>query len=135
MLHEAYVTEAALVGAEDFPPLGRTVEDFMASDNQFFAYHRDGLVCGVIELELLSGGDSDGTLIASLGVSPDAFRRGIGRALAEHALQLAQGKLCVSTAELNEPAIRLYQSVGFAVRRRYTAADGTPLVELENRPR
>lgn len=127
--------EAALIGAEDFPPLGRTVEDFMASDNQFFVYHRDGLVCGVIELELPSGGDSDGTLIASLGVSPDAFRRGIGRALAAHAIKMTEGKVFVSTAELNEPAIRLYESLGFSVRRRYTAADGTPLVELENRAR
>jgi ribosomal protein S18 acetylase RimI-like enzyme len=132
VLHDAYVREAALIEAEEFPPLRRTVDDVTASHNQFFGYRRDGVVCAIIELEPLSHHGLERTLIASLGVSPHAIRKGMGRALVEHALLVATPRVAVSTAERNKPAICLYESLGFLVRRRYTAPDGTPLVELEH---
>lgn len=132
VLHDAYVGEAALIEAEDFPPLRRTLDDVMSSDNQFFAFRRDDTVCAIIELEPSLQSGVDGTVIASLGVSPHAFRQGMGRALVEHALLIANRKVVVSTAERNQPAIHLYESQGFSVRRRYTAPDGTALVELEH---
>jgi len=133
ILHDAYVEEAALIEAEDFPPLRRTVADIMASDNQFLAYRRDGIVCAIIELEPLSDRGSDCTLIASLGVSPQAFRKGVGRALVKHALCRSECTVVVSTAERNKPAICLYEILGFSARRWSAAADGTPLVELRHR--
>jgi len=131
VLHDAYIKEAALIEVDDFPPLQRTVDEVMASDNQFYAYRHNETVCGIIELEPLLDRAVDGTLIASLGVLPHAFRNGIGRALVKHALHASSGKVVVSTSDRNKPAIRLYESQGFSVLRRYTATDGTTLVELK----
>jgi ribosomal protein S18 acetylase RimI-like enzyme len=132
VLHDAYVREAALIETEEFPPLQRTVNDVMGSDNQFFAYRSDGKVCAVIELEPLTDRGLEQTLIASLGVSPHALRQGMGRALVEHALLIANGPVVVSTAERNKPAICLYYSMGFSIQRQCSAPDGTPLVDLEH---
>ncbi len=54
--------------------------------------------------------------LAWLYVSPAWQRRGIGRALGERALQQEPGIECIEVLVGNEPARRLYESLGFAVR-------------------
>lgn len=54
--------------------------------------------------------------LAWLYVSPAWQRRGIGRALGERALQQEPGIKCVEVLTGNEPARRLYESLGFAAR-------------------
>lgn len=54
--------------------------------------------------------------LAWLYVSPAWQRRGIGLALGRHALQQEPGIKCVEVLTGNEPARRLYESLGFAVR-------------------
>ena len=53
--------------------------------------------------------------LAWLYVHPDCQRQGIGRALAEFALsKMAPGEKSVEVLEGNEPARRLYRSLGFS---------------------
>lgn len=55
--------------------------------------------------------------IAGLGVVPEARRRGIGRALMEAVLADAPAVVTLEVIEQNEPAIRLYEELGFVRRR------------------
>jgi ribosomal protein S18 acetylase RimI-like enzyme len=51
--------------------------------------------------------------IGGVGVVPEARRRGVGRALMEAVLELAPPTVLLEVIEANEPAIRLYESLGF----------------------
>ncbi|MEL6384357.1 MAG: GNAT family N-acetyltransferase [Cyanobacteria bacterium J06626_18] len=53
--------------------------------------------------------------LAWLYVAPDAYRRGIGRALVRHAIAHADPTLTVEVLEGNDPALQLYLSEGFRV--------------------
>jgi GNAT superfamily N-acetyltransferase len=132
ILYDAYLQEARLIGTSVFPPLQRTIEDFETCGNQFFAYRLDGVDSGIIETESVADVESSGKLIASLGVLPTAFRRGIGRSLVRHVLASSAGSVVVSTAEQNLPAIQLYRDLGFSVQRRYVTDDGFRIVQMRH---
>jgi GNAT superfamily N-acetyltransferase len=51
--------------------------------------------------------------IGGLAVVPEARRRGIGRALLEAVLEVAPATVSLEVLVQNEPAIRLYESLGF----------------------
>lgn len=51
--------------------------------------------------------------IGGIGVVPEARREGLGRALMEAVLELAPPTVTLEVLEQNEPAIRLYESLGF----------------------
>jgi hypothetical protein len=51
--------------------------------------------------------------VGGLGVVPAARRRGVGRALMEAVLAEAPADVTLEVIEQNEPAIRLYESLGF----------------------
>jgi GNAT superfamily N-acetyltransferase len=51
--------------------------------------------------------------IGGLGVVPEARRSGVGRALMEAVLEQAPPVVTLEVLEQNEPAIRLYESLGF----------------------
>ena len=51
--------------------------------------------------------------IGGLGVVPEARRRGLGRALMEAVLAQAPPLVTLEVLEQNEPALRLYESLGF----------------------
>jgi ribosomal protein S18 acetylase RimI-like enzyme len=51
--------------------------------------------------------------IGGLGVVPDARRSGVGRALMEAVLEQAPPVVTLEVLEQNEPAINLYESLGF----------------------
>ena len=55
----------------------------------------------------------DRSWIGGIAVVPEARRRGVGRALMEAALELAPATVLLEVIEANEPAIRLYESLGF----------------------
>jgi GNAT superfamily N-acetyltransferase len=55
--------------------------------------------------------------IGSVGVLPQHRRMGIGRLLTEAVLAEAPGEVWLEVIEQNEPAIRLYEQLGFAVTR------------------
>jgi ribosomal protein S18 acetylase RimI-like enzyme len=56
--------------------------------------------------------------IGGLGVVPAARRRGLGRALMKAVLAEAPPAVVLEVLEQNEPAIRLYDDLGFVRRRR-----------------
>lgn len=67
-------------------------------------------------------GDRHVCRLRELAVAPGAARRGVGRALLEHAVARARAggfrKLTLSVLATNEAALRLYERAGFAVEGR-----------------
>jgi len=55
----------------------------------------------------------DRSWIGGIAVVPEARRNGVGRALMEAVLELAPATVLLEVIEANEPAIRLYESLGF----------------------
>jgi GNAT superfamily N-acetyltransferase len=55
----------------------------------------------------------DRAWIGGIGVVPEARRKGMGRALMEAVLELAPPTVLLEVIKENEPAIRLYESLGF----------------------
>lgn len=127
LMQLAYKEEAQLIGAENFPPLCRTVADIQDSEGKFFACDDDGMAVAAIEVEI----SNEGIQIASLVVHPQKTRRGFGAKLVEHALELAKEKtVLVQTARDNNIAIGLYEKLGFELVRQFSTDDGYELVEL-----
>ena len=112
----AYAVEAELIGHP--VPIGPL------EGEEVWVAEVDGAVAGVLGLE--------GRTIARLAVSPSYMRRGIGRALVEHALSLGAGS--VGTAAANAPALALYASLGFSVAGESVVGDGLAYVTLRRGP-
>jgi hypothetical protein len=55
--------------------------------------------------------------IGGIGVVPEQRRHGIGRALMEAVLELAPPTVLLEVIDANEPAIKLYESLGFEKTR------------------
>lgn len=119
-----YAVEARLIGVESLPPQHETLED-LARETIWVA-EQGAVVGGVLGLE-----DGDDLVIARLVVAPERMRRGIGRALARHAIALAgERAIRVGTASANRPALALYESLGFRRVAQRTVGDGLAYVEL-----
>lgn len=127
LLVAAYTVEARLIGVADFAPLRRTAEDIAAAPSTFFGSSADGRLVAVAELEELG---REAMNIASFAVHPTAFRRGFGHRLLRHVLESeGSGRVTVSTAAANRPAIALYEKEGFTVSRRW-GIEGIDMVTL-----
>ncbi|NJP35749.1 GNAT family N-acetyltransferase [Micromonospora sp. HSS6-12] len=117
--HAAYAVEAALIGDDRIPPLHETVADLRAAPLRWLAADLPGP--GVIpgaEPRLagaIAWTEDDTTVdIDRLVVDPAAHRRGVGRALVTAVLTHAGARrVLVATGRANQPARRLYESLGF----------------------
>lgn len=119
-----YAVEAQTVGVEALPPQHATAQDLR--DESLWVAEQRGAVVGLLGLQ-----DGRELVIARLVVAPASMRRGIGRALARHAIAFADGRAVrVGTAAANAPALMLYESLGFARVRERTVAGGLVYVEL-----
>lgn len=127
----AYTVEAELIGASRFPPRETRSRDLVGRGSRFAGVVSRGQPVAVIELE----SNSSGTLIAALVVDPGFFRRGLGRALVEHAQSTEPDPILVSTAERNTPALKLYESMGFERLTRRRKIENIDLVSLIYRKR
>jgi len=117
----SYAVEADLLGAKDFPPLNRTVENFMQSDTSFFGFSKGASMAAVIEVEPLPASFH----INSLVVDPNYFRQGIASKLLQHMLDLFAGNtITVETGLANEPAKQLYLRFGFKEAGQYDTEIG-----------
>jgi ribosomal protein S18 acetylase RimI-like enzyme len=72
--------------------------------------------------------------IQNLGVMPSHRGRGLGKALLVHALggfrRRGLGKVVLEVTAQNDPAVRLYRSIGFRCRKTlYKAIDAAPQLE------
>jgi [ribosomal protein S18]-alanine N-acetyltransferase len=86
---------------------------------------------------LLAWSVTDELQLLDMGVLPDQRRKGHGRALLGELLRYAQRErarlLLLEVRQSNEPAIRLYQSMGFettGVRRGYYSDTGEDAFEM-----
>jgi GNAT superfamily N-acetyltransferase len=76
----------------------------------------------------------DRSWIGGIGVVPSARRKGLGRVLMEAVLEVATPTVTLEVLEQNEPAIKLYESLGFErtrVLEVWSLAE-PPLVEAQS---
>jgi ribosomal protein S18 acetylase RimI-like enzyme len=113
----AYAQEAALLQVKHFVPLEKAVTDLQASAEFYVGAFAGDTLVGSISLG--PDDEPDQLCIHSLVVHPNAQRQGIGRALVADVLRRAEGVVvAVATAELNAPALALYQAFGFVPYKR-----------------
>jgi GNAT superfamily N-acetyltransferase len=76
----------------------------------------------------------DRAWIGGIGVVPEARRKGVGRALMDAVLELAPPTVLLEVIHENEPAIRLYEALGFERTRvlEVWRLDEPPLVPVRN---
>ena len=105
--------------------------DDMQTDFLLGAPHDDAPPAAVAQLRYRhglwrAGGDC---LIEDVYVAPEARRSGLGRALVAEALERARARGCrraeLDVNEANEPALKLYESLGFG--KKATPWDGRDL--------
>ena len=126
----SYAVEAEILKAVDFPPLKRTVSQFVNSNSEFYAYYLTRNIAGVIEID----NHQDISHIQSLVVDPKYFRKGIGRKLVEFILDTYKTKLfTIETGIDNQPAIKLYESFGFQELKQWDTNHGIRKIRFEKR--
>ena len=115
----SYTIEAKLLNATDFPPLKRTVVEFLDCKNAFYGFYKGKNLAGVVEVK------ESNTHIQSLVVHPNFFRNGIGSALVQFVLDNYHTKtFTVETGLANEPAKDLYYGFHFGKVREYDTTHG-----------
>ena len=126
----AYTVEAELLNVIDFPPLARTISQFLNSENEFYAYYLTHDIAGLIEIE----NNIDFTHIQSLVVYPRYFRKGIARKLIQFILDTYTSTIfTVETGIENYPAVRLYESFDFKEQYQWDTNHGVRKVRYAKR--
>lgn len=126
----SYAVEARLLNATDFPPLKRSLENYVNSKTAFFGYLKDQELAGVIEIEHTN----NFTHINSLVVHPDFFRQGIARKLMEFTFNTFDSNLfVVETGLENGPASELYKKFDFKEVKRWNTEHGIRKIKFERR--
>ena len=124
----SYKIEAELLGATNFPPLSRPIEDFYNCPNDFVGYYEEHQLVAVVEMK----NEASSMHIQSLVVDPAYFRRGIARKLIEFVLEhYAITQFTVETGRDNGPARKLYEGFGFVLEKTYTAAENITKVRYQ----
>ena len=111
-IHDASrLDELALtVGTDAFLTLEQTADNEGLFDNKFFVAEVDNVVQGFIAYR-----DEE---LAWLYVDPRFYRKGVGRALVQHAVANSAPTMEIELLEGNTPALELYLSEGFKVIKR-----------------
>ena len=124
----SYAIEAEMLKAIDFPPLKRTLSQFLKSNSEFYAYYLNQNIAGLIEID----NNQDSTHIQSLVVYPKYFRKGIGRKLVQFVLDTYKSIIfTVETGIDNHPAIKLYASLGFEEQNQWDTNHGVRKVRFK----
>ena len=124
----SYTVEAEMLKVIDFPPLKRTISQFLNSDSEFYAYYITKNIAGVIEIN----NNQDLTHIQSLVVYPRYFRKGIGRKLVQFVLDTYRPSIfTVETGLDNHPAIQLYTSFDFEEQDQWNTNHGVIKVRFK----
>jgi len=124
----SYAVERDLIGVAEFYPLQVTAEMIRREPDTFLGFWDGDRLIGVASFTATA----EETDIGRMVVHPAHFRRGTASALLRAVEERAAPgqRLTVSTAERNEPAIRLYQCHGFEIARRTVLPEGLALVRL-----
>jgi len=127
VFQSSYKIEAELLNAVDFPPLKRTLENFINSSTAFFGYIKNKELAGVIEIN----STADFTSINSLVVDPAFFRQGVAQKLMEFAFNTFDSNLfLVETGLENGPAIALYKKFGFKEVKQWDTDHGVRKIKM-----
>jgi len=126
----SYKVEAKILNATDFPPLKRSLENYVNSNTAFFGYLKNRELVGVIEIEH----NNNFTHINSLVVNPGFFRQGIARKLMEYVINTFDSKLfVVETGLENRPATKLYKKFDFKEVKQWNTDHGIRKIKFERR--
>ena len=124
----SYAIEAEILKAVDFPPLKRTILDFIDSETLFLGYEKDQKLAAVIELDI----QKKSIHIQSLVVDPQFFRHGIAGKLIDFVFENYNTRLfTVETGLENLPAVMLYKKYGFVETMQYDTNHGIRKVRFE----
>ncbi len=128
LFQKSYLIEAKLLVAVDFPPLKRTIQNFMQSNTEFYAYQHDNRFVGVVEVKKVGLSTMH---VQSLVVDPQHFRQGIARKLLTFIFDNFDAKkYTVETGLNNLPAIALYTTFGFTEVDRWDTDHGVRKVKF-----
>lgn len=124
----SYSVEAKLLNATNFPPLKRSLENYIKSGTEFFGFFKNKKLAGVIEIDK----NKNSTHINSLVVDPKFFRQGIARKLMEFILNTIDSSLfIVETGLNNRPATELYKNFGFKEVKQWDTDHGVRKIKFE----
>ena len=131
----AYRLEAKLIGFDEIPPLGDTIDTLKHSRDVFYGYltETEELV-GAIAVEEEAPGE---LTLTRMMVRPDYFRRGIASRLIEYVFAKYPdfSAYIVSTGTRNEPAMNLYTGFQFVPFKNEYIAPGVELTTMRRRGR
>jgi len=128
VFQESYAIEAELLNATDFPPLKRSLENYITCDNEFFGFLKNHELAGVVEIEH----KISSTHIQSLGVNPNFFRQGIAGKLVEFVVNSFSSKIItVETGVKNKPATELYKKYNFKEVKQWNTDHGVRKIRFE----
>ncbi|KJQ53557.1 GNAT family N-acetyltransferase [Microbacterium sp. SA39] len=130
----AFVSEAAIYGSVDMPPLTQTLSELEAElrSESGFTARIGGRLVGAIRFvehdELL--------LIGRIAIAPDMQGEGIGRMLLDAAEEASSADVAeLFTGSLSEANLRLYESCGYVEHERVPDGDGTAQVFMRKKLR
>ncbi|MCO1659477.1 GNAT family N-acetyltransferase [Pseudonocardia humida] len=124
----SYAVEAELIGHPGIPALSETLDELRAAPLSWLGAVHDALPVGFLAWIRSPAGELD---LVRLCVDPPWFRRGIARRLLDHVLAAeAGGDVLISTGAANEPALRLYRSLGFVETGTHEPEPGLRVTEL-----
>lgn len=124
----SYKIEAALLNAVNFPPLQRSLQEFLECQNKFYGYLKGNDLVAVVEIKE----NNSSTHIQSLVVDPGYFRHGIASAMMEFVLASFTSRLfTVETGVNNVPATSLYKKYGFREVKQWDTDHGVRKIRFE----
>lgn len=130
----AFVSEAAIYGSVDMPPLTQTLTELEAElrSESGFTARIGGRLVGAIRFV-----ERDGMLlIGRIAIAPDMQGEGIGRMLLDAAEDATDADVAeLFTGSLSEANLRLYEACGYEEHERIPDGDGTAQVFLRKRLR
>uniref|UniRef100_A0A5Q5BG93 Ribosomal-protein-alanine acetyltransferase n=2 Tax=unclassified Mycobacterium TaxID=2642494 RepID=A0A5Q5BG93_MYCSS len=130
--------EAQLFPGDDPWPARAFLAELSAPHNHYVAARADDILVGYGGIARLGRKEPYEYEIHTIGVDPDYQGRGIGRHMLEQLLEVADGGVIFLEVRTdNEPAIALYESVGFTrvgLRRRYYRVSGADAYTMRRDP-
>jgi len=130
--------EKQLFGGDDPWPARAFEAELAAKHNHYVAARTDGVLVGYAGISRLGRKRPYEYEIHTIGVDPAYQGQGIGRRMLATLLEYASGgTVFLEVRTDNQPAIKLYESEGFAIvglRKRYYRASGADAYTMRRDP-
>lgn len=125
----SYRIEAQILNvvAIDFPPLKRTLQEFINSNSEFYGVVRENKILAIVEISR----QENVTDIDSLVVHPEYFRQGLGKQLMNFVLNTFKSEtFTIETGLENKPATNLYEQLGFQEQKQWDTEFGVRKIKF-----